>query len=161
MKIVSNSTPLINLSKIKCFNLLESLYKKIYIPPEVYNEIVERGKGRYGSKEVKEAPWVIVKEVKNKLAVELLLSELDKGEAETIVLAQEIKADLVLIDQPKPRKIAKFGKLKVKGTLGILFDAKRKGLIKNLKHLLDELKIKRTWIDDRIYQEILRKCKEI
>lgn len=160
MIVVSNATPLINLAKINKLEILQTLFKKIVIADEVFHEIVHRGKGKWGSKEVQEAQWMTVKSVKNTLSVELLLSELDRGEAETIILAKELKADLVLIDQPKPRQIAAFGKLNVRGTLGILVQAKSKKVIPRVRPYLDELRAKGTWIGDTVYHEVLRKARE-
>ena len=92
MTIVSDASVLINLSKINKLELLRLLFKIVYLAPSVYHEIVVRGKEKEGSKEVKEAKWLRVRTPRDRLAVELLSSELDSGEAETIVLAKELKA---------------------------------------------------------------------
>ena len=39
MTVVSNSSPLINLARIGCFDLLPKLYGRVYISREVYNEV--------------------------------------------------------------------------------------------------------------------------
>ena len=102
MIVVSNTTPLIGLASIGQFKLLRKLFGEIYIPRAVYNEAVVFGREQGGAKrEVSGAKWVKVKEVKDRLAVEVLLDELDLGEAETIVLAREINADWVLMDEKK------------------------------------------------------------
>ncbi len=54
-KIISNAFPLIALSNISQLELLEKLFQKIIIPKAVYQEVVEEGKGRIGSEEVKKA----------------------------------------------------------------------------------------------------------
>ena len=62
-----------------------------------------------------------------------MIKLLKSGEAETIVQADELNVDGVLIDDLKARKIAKLRGLKVIGTIGILVDAKEKGVISELK----------------------------
>ena len=68
-----------------------------------------------------------VKEVKNRLLVNALLDPLAIGEAETITLASEEKADQIVLDDKAARRRAKAMKLNVIGTLRILrmmYDAK-------------------------------------
>ena len=103
MIVVSNSSCLIGLSRIKMLNLLKELFGKIFISQEVYKDVVIKGKGRPGAKEVEKAKgdWIEVRSVQDKLAMEVLLTELDIGEAETIILASEINASLVIIDEEK------------------------------------------------------------
>jgi predicted nucleic acid-binding protein len=85
---------------------------------------------------------------------------LDKGESEAIVLANNINADLIVIDERKARKIAKDIGLNVTGTLGILVEAKQKELIKELKPLLDGLIDNNIRIDKKLYAEILKLVEE-
>jgi predicted nucleic acid-binding protein len=73
------------------------------------------------------------------LAVEVLLDELDLREAETIVLASELGADWVLMDERKGRrKLAQLGLPKV-GTVGILLKAKQMRLLDRVRPELDKL----------------------
>jgi len=90
-----------------------------------------------------------------------LLNQLDLGETETIILAKEIDADFVIIDENIAYKIAKSSELNVVRTLSILLRAKEKGLIPALKPLLDEMIIKGRWYSQRVYKTILEKAGEI
>jgi predicted nucleic acid-binding protein len=111
MTVVSNTTPLIGLASIQKFELLKQLFGEIHIPQAVYSEAVVKGHEEGGAKnEVSEASWIKVVSVKDKLAVKVLLDELDDGEAETIILAEELAADWVLMDERKGRrKLAELG----------------------------------------------------
>lgn len=102
MIIISNTTPLIGLTSIQRFNLLQQLFGKLYIPQAVFNEVVAVGHEGDGTKnELINATWIETVSVKDRLAVDVLLDELDLGEAETIVLAREIGADWVLMDKKR------------------------------------------------------------
>ena len=72
-----------------------------------------------------------------------------------IALAEELKTTIVLIDDIKARRIAKLRGLNVVGTLGILLDAKDKGLIRELKPFLDELMTKKIRISKELYDHAL------
>ena len=86
---------------------------------------------------------------------------LDLGESEVIVLAKEIKADMIILDEEKARKIAISEGLKVTGLLAFLIHAKEKGWIMEVKPLLDELKVKGFFMGEDLYFDVLQKAKEI
>ncbi|MCK4929185.1 MAG: DUF3368 domain-containing protein [Methanosarcinales archaeon] len=137
MVAVSNSTPLIAVSKIGKFELLRDYFSQIYIPKAVYDEVVVNGGVLYGAEEVKEADWIILENVGNALAVESLSMHLDAGESEAIVLAKE-KDCLLIIDDGDGRKAGGNMNLSITGTVGILVKAGMDGKI-DLRDSLDEL----------------------
>ncbi|MGB9860045.1 MAG: DUF3368 domain-containing protein, partial [Moorellaceae bacterium] len=139
MKVVSNSTPLIALARINELKLLHDIFGSIIIPPAVYREVVIEGAGRPGMKEVKDAPWVTTIEVQNHLAVALLRTDLDPGESEAVVLAKELEADYLLIDEGKARRVAKASGIRIMGTLGVVALAAQKGLLPDIDSILDRL----------------------
>ncbi len=155
MIVVSDSGPIIALSKINQLNILKHYFGKIHISDAIYNELVKKGKGMFGSKEVEKADWIKAAKVKDEVAVKVLELELDRGEAETIILGNELKADLILLDESIARRIARLLNLKVKGTIGILVLAKKDNIIKKLKPILNELRAKGVWISDEVYDEAL------
>lgn len=161
MIVVSNAGPVIALARINQLNLLKHYFERIYISPEAYEELVVKGRGRPGSGEVEGSEWILQTEVKDTRAVEILRLELDAGEAEAIVLAQEIKADLVLLDESIAREIAKSLGLKVNGSIGILVRATKDGIVERLRPLLDELRAKGVWISGELYSEALRLSGEV
>jgi uncharacterized protein len=158
-KVVSNTTPIISLLKLNRLDLLKQLYTQIYIPEAVYNEI-EEGKAKEYYKDLSKIDWINIVEIQDKQAVKYFL-DLDSGEAEAIVLATEINADLIIIDEKLGRFHAKHADLKVTGTIGILLKAKTVGLIFELKPLLNELTKKDVWISEKLKREILIKSGEI
>ena len=99
-------------------------------------------------------------EVQDVLAVEVLLDELDWGESETIVLAREINADLVLMDEKKGRrKLSQLGMPKI-GTLGILLKANQLGYVDDLEKEIDELRQKGFSISQFVVDTVLVEAKK-
>ncbi len=84
------------------------------------------------------------------------LTDLDRGEAEVIVLAREIEADLVIIDEEIGRTYARHFGLTITGTLGILLKAKQHGFISEVRPLLEALVSKGVWIGLHLLDEVLR-----
>ncbi len=105
MIVVSNTTPLIGLASIDRFDLLQILFGEVYVPLAVFSETVVAGREDGGAKsQVSSATWIRTRQVRDRLAVEVLLDELDLGESEVIVLAREMNADWVLMDEKKGRR---------------------------------------------------------
>ena len=83
-----------------------------------------------------------------------LEKELDSGEAEAIVLTQELKADYIVLDDKASREIAKFIGLSVIGTIGVLLLAREKGIIADIRGIVDDLRGSGFRISDELYQKI-------
>jgi len=162
MKVVSNTSPLINLAWIGQFGLLRELYSEIDIPTAVWREIVVEGAGQPGAKEVSAAPWINIRAVENQNLVLALHRELEPGESEAIALSIEQKADLLLMDERLGRQTAQYFGLNYTGLIGILIEAKHKGLITSIKKYLDDL-IERVGfrISRRLYLKILQDHGEV
>jgi predicted nucleic acid-binding protein len=162
MTTVSNSSPLIGLSAIGSLNLLNSLYGTIHIPEAVYEEVVVKGHGRTGAQEVDVASWIIRHTVTDAREVTQLRDKagLHQGESEAIMLAIELHASEVILDDPSARHYATEQKLPVIGTVGVLLVAKTKGLIPSVKSPLDALIAFGFRINPIIYQAVLRTAGE-
>lgn len=87
-------------------------------------------------------------------------AKLHKGEVEVILLADEINADLILMDDNAAKKTAKFLGMNVTGTLGVLLRAKREGLIPEVKPMVDALQIDGLYISESVYQLVLEEAGE-
>ena len=153
MIIVSDSSPLISLAILKKLHILGLVFDGIWIPQAVYNEITRKNKPY--SEELKQFAANRVKKTQNVLAVHLLLKELDIGEAEAVVLALENNVPDVLIDEYKGRKVAQAQGLSTIGTVGVLLQAKKKGLIKEIRPELDELMRNHRRISKKLYKKAL------
>ena len=122
MQIVSNTSPLIFLSKLGALELLPLCFERVCIPQAV--------KGELG--ELSLPAFVEVSDVSpfGSHLVDGMIGNLHRGELEAMVLAQECRADLVLLDDLAARNKAKrrFG-LKIMGTVGVVHLAYSKGHI--------------------------------
>ncbi len=92
MRVVSNSSPLVNLSRVAQLDLLQQLYGIVLIPEAVYHEVVVQGRGMPGASAVAGAEWIAVRAVKDHYRSRILSHDLDLGEAECIALAIEEEA---------------------------------------------------------------------
>lgn len=139
MIVVSDTSAIINLAMIGRLDLLRQLYNEVVIPAAVYREIVVQGAGKPGAIEVQTQPWFKQQPVVDTAFVSQLRRDLDEGEAEAIVLAQEISADLLLIDDQAARRHAARLGLRFIGLLGVLLEAKTAGFLATVKPSLDDL----------------------
>ncbi|GAB4427213.1 MAG: DUF3368 domain-containing protein [Anaerolineae bacterium] len=161
MIVVSNTTPLIGLASIQRFDLLRQLFGQLTIAQAVYDEAVVVGREIGGAKqEVSFATWIKTASVKDRLAVEVLLDDLDLGEAETIVLAREMGADWVLMDEKKARrKLTQLGLNKI-GTVGILLKAKQLGLLPVIRPDLERLSQQGFSLSQTVIDAVLQQANE-
>ena len=157
-KVVSNATPIISLASVDKLSLLKDLFGKVYVPRAVVNEILT---GKYPGHKELDSDFFEIVEVNNKINLSFLLNDLDLGEAESIVVAKEIEADLLLIDERLGYKIAQLQGLPVIGTLTVLLMGKKKGLIKAVKPVLDEMIEKGRWYSQKVYNHFLKSIGEL
>jgi uncharacterized protein len=162
--IVSDTSPITNLAAINQLDLLQKLYTGIVIPTAVYNEMVRAGKIVPGAVEVQTLPWIQKQSVVDSQRV-ILIQEtqenIDLGEAEAIVLALELKADLLLMDERRGRIVATSYGLQITGLLGVLLQAKRKMLIPAVKILMNQLIEQADFrVSDQLYTTILQAAGE-
>jgi len=138
MVVVSNSTPLMALARIHQFSLLREIFGIIHIPEAVYDEVVKKGKGLPGEREVLDSDWIKCCAVEQDDYLRSLMIHLDRGESEAIALAREVKADWIIVDEKLARNHARRNlDSQVVGCLGILLIAKERKLISEVSPLLE------------------------
>jgi uncharacterized protein len=158
--VVSNTGPLIALAMVGHLELLPRLYGRVLVPHAVLNEATIAGAGRIGADEIAAADWLVGIHA-DTLPEPLLAMELGQGEAEVILMAQRLKAEWVLIDDRRARRIAEqaYG-LQVKGSVGILVAAKRQGLIPTVRPILESLTTQGYYLSRRVIDRVIEEAGE-
>ncbi len=168
MKVVVNAGPLIALGKLSIVGLLQRLYRNVLIPSPVYHEVVTHGLelGRPDAYDVQMAiarrELTVIAVDETDIASEIHPLALGLGEKAAIHLARLNGADWVLLDDQLARKEARRLGLRVKGSLGILSEAYRRGLLGEaeldvlFKALLEREDI---WISSELVKLVWRKLR--
>jgi len=154
---VADSSPLVILAKIACFDLLNKLFPLLYISGEVYHEVVVVGSGLPGASEVAGAQWIERKQLQNSAALSVAQQKyaLGMGELSTILLAKELHADVVLLDDHDARELAKAEGLQVRGSVGLLETFYLRGYLTDLRTAFRQL-LTRSYVDQRLLDLRLR-----
>lgn len=157
MTVVADSSPLVILAKLGCFDLLNKLFRRLDISAEVYHEVVVAGAGLPGATEVANAKWVEVRNLQNQ--ADLLAAQqnyaLGVGELSTILLGKELHANAVLLDDYKARKLATAKGLQVRGSVGLLETFYVRGYLTDLRAAFRQL-LTDSYIDQRLLDRRLR-----
>ena len=104
MIVVSDTSNISYLIQLDLLFLLEELYGEVFIPEAVYQELSAMPAQ---IPIVDQTGWINIQPVQDRTMVEKLLNDLDLSEAESITLALEMKAELLIVDEAKGRKIAR------------------------------------------------------
>jgi predicted nucleic acid-binding protein len=154
---VSDSSPLVVLAKLGCLDLLHMLFPQVYISEEVYREVVISGAGLPGASEVAKAEWIEVKQLQNR--ADLLVAQgkhaLGIGEISAILLAKQINANTVLLDDRHARKLAAAEGMYVQGSVGLLETLYLRGHLADLRDAFRQL-LAHSYIDQRLLDHRLQ-----
>lgn len=139
MTVVSNTSPIINLAAIGWLHLLQAVYLRLVIPQAVYHEIAIVGLALPGAGEVAAGEWIESRSIVVPSNLSYLQAILDQGEAEAILLALELQADLLLMDEKRGRRVAQSLGIPTVGLLGVLIEAKQQGKVERVRPILEDL----------------------
>lgn len=160
--VVSNTSPLTNLAAIGQLDLLHLIFGHLSIPQSVFGELTFGGISWPGAAEVASAGWIHIRQVEPTHLIDALRLELDRGEAEAIALALQLKADLILIDEQAGREAARYLGLNVMGVVGFLVRAKQLGHIENVLPHLDALRQQAGfYLSESVYRHALSLAGEV
>lgn len=159
-KVIVNTTPLIALCHVGQLDVLKKIYGEALIPPAVYQELSEKKESLCKKQVDNSLNWIHVEKIENQMAKSMFKAQLHDGEVEVKILAKEKNADLVIIDDANAKKHAKYLKLPVTGTLGVLIKAKRQGYIRELKPIIQEMIDKNIYISENLTKLCLEQVNE-
>ncbi len=157
---VADASFVIGVSVCGQWDTLNALVETLIIADAVWEEVVAQGKGKPGQKELQQATFVERRTVSNTDTVVMLTATLDKGEAETLVLATELGVSTVFMDDLRGRKIAQSVGLQTIGVAGFLLLAKNKKRIQEVRPFLLQLHQKGFRLSGRLVNEILKTAGE-
>ena len=160
MILVLDSSVLITLSRTGDLEFLQQLAGTVHIPQAVYDEVVGAGQDQRGGQTVKLAQWIVRHEVQDRDSLVRLGGRLGRGEAEAIVLARELNADFVILDDATARRIAEAEGCIVTGLLGLIVHAKERELISAVRPVLDRIISEGFYVGDNLYRTILASAGE-
>ena len=150
--VVSDTTPLHYLILIGQDSVLEKLYGQVIVPPAVLQELGHPAAPPAISEWAKSPPaWLTVQ---SPALIPPRFDNLDLGERQALVLAKEIHADFVLLDDKVARRFAESEALKVKGTLGIVADAAKAGLL-NFRETVETLQRTTMHMEPQLAERII------
>lgn len=162
MIVVSDASCLSSLHIIGKLHLLASIYCNVIIPEAVSVELHALAKIYPALDDFDSFDWIQTQSVKDQSLLNDLRKELDEGESEAILLAKELSADILVIDEIAGREIASRMGIKIIGLLGILIVAKQMGLIEKIQPLITELKTKAGfWISEGLSNSVLKSVGEL
>lgn len=159
MLVISDTTAITNLFQIELLLLMKELYGEVIIPQSVYDELCELPSQK---SYLDQNNWIVVKKIKDQNLYTSLLKRIDSGEAEAIVLALELKSDVLVMDEVVGRQVATELGLKIIGLIGVLVIAKKRGLIDSVKVYMDRLMSEVNFrISPKLYRLVLTQLGEL
>src|ERR1700730_14205660 len=157
MKAVSNTTPLRYLIAIEQEHLLGQLFEKVFVPVAVHEELTDSRTPETVRGRVLSLPdWFEVRMMQETQTTTFPVT-LHRGERQAILLAEAMRADVLLIDEQIGRTIALSRNLPVSGTLGVLERADRMGFVRNFPQVLQQLKASGFFITEALKQQLVER----
>ncbi len=154
---VTNTSPVIALAGVGLVSLLQELFDKVIVPFAVWDELVDKP-GAPEPAMLAALSNVTLRPALGVPSPDLLA--LGAGEASAIMIASTIPDSLVLLDDAAGRKLAARLGLTVRGTLGMLMQAKAQGLITHVKPYVTRMIADGRYFDPGLLEEVLKRVAE-
>ena len=135
---ICNTSPLQYLHQIGQLGLLPRLVGRVIVPIAVVDELVIGRAAGVSLPDPTTLEWVVIQRPASEKALRLI-TDLGPGESEVLMLGLELPDSVLVLDDGLARRVAESLGLQLTGTLGLLLDAKRAGLIPKVSPLLDQL----------------------
>ena len=158
-KVICNTSPVQYLYQLGLLDILPTLAEEVIVPPAVIEELTI---GRVAGISLPDLPsleWVQIRRPASALALPLV-TDLGPGETEVLLLGLEEPGTVVVLDDALARRVAEASGLRLTGTLGLLLDAKRAGLVPAVRPLLDQLQALRFRLAPQTRFAVLKRAGE-
>lgn len=157
---VADTSPLLFLARLDRLDILRQAADDIIAPPAVFREVGQHPDDACQKISDAQRSWLKARPVTDLSLVEVLLADLDAGEAEVLALAHELRADRVLLDGLDGRRLARRIGLAPVGTLGLLLAARLRGGIPSLRAEVQKLREAGFRAHPKLIEAVLREAGE-
>ena len=157
--VISNTSPIFYLHRLRRLDLLQKLYQEIIVPKAVVAELEAGRRQGEDVPEIDSYEWIKIRAIRSPQILGLS-TDFGPGETEVLALALEESDSLVIIDEKLARKIARLRDLRVTGTAGVLLKAKQEGHILAVKPFIDRLQEIHFHLSDNVRTLILSIAEE-
>ena len=140
--VISDTSPIQYLHQLGLLDLLHVLAGRVIVPPAVVSELAEGQALGMNLPDLQALDWVEIRRPVSELAVPLV-TDLGPGETQVLMLGLEWREAVVVLDDALARRLAETLGLCLTGTLGLLLDARRAGLVPAAAPLWDQLQVLR------------------
>jgi hypothetical protein len=158
-EVICNTSPIQYLYQVELLHVLPAMVGCVIVPPAVVDEIAEGLGAGVSLADLASLNWITVQRPSSELAVPLV-TDLGPGETEVLMLGLELREAVVVLDDAFARRMAETLGLRLTGTLGLLLDAKRAGLIPAVGPYLDQLQSLRFRVSPKTRAAVLRLADE-
>jgi predicted nucleic acid-binding protein len=159
MLVVADTSALLALASCNNLFLLNALFREIRVPPAVFQECTVAGKPEAER---------LTDYLRDKVLAVADLSDfviaamgLGRGELEAMALYKRLRADVLLLDDSRARKIACLNDIEVIGSLGVLLLAKSNNLLRAIKPSVNSIQAAGVYLSESLVAEALRLAGEI
>ena len=153
--LICDTSPIQYLHQLDLLHVLPTLADQVFIPPAVVEELSVGRSWGINLPDIEKLDWISIHPPVSIQALPLV-TDLGPGETEVLMLALEQPEAVVVIDDALARRVAETLGLKFTGTLGLLLDAKRSGLISKIAPYLDRLDELRFYLDPKARAAVLK-----
>jgi uncharacterized protein len=153
VSVASDTGPLIALAKANLLPILSILFNEVWIPPEVHRELLAKSSPE--TDRLRQALGGLIHVAPHSpLPPEIVTVTigLDEGERHAIALALHSGLLLVIDDQQARGTSRRLG-LQVTGTIGVLLEAKQKGLLVSVRPVLDLIQGQGYWFSKSLIEQ--------
>ena len=158
-KAIINASPLIFLSRSQHLDLLQGFADEVWVPEPVATEILQRSQHDITARAIKQTEWLITKSVSH-IPTIVIEWRLGTGESSVLALAAEHPGIEAIIDDLAGRKCAASLNIPVRGTLGIVLVAKKRGLIPKARPVIEDMMAAGLYLSRKVMDEALLRVGE-
>jgi uncharacterized protein len=153
MLVVADTSALIALAACDALSLLDHLFTDVRVPLAVFQECTVPGKPLRGRLEAYLREKVTEVDLQKFV---IAVAGLGQGELEAMALYKRLRAERLLVDDYRARKVAHLNGIEVIGSLGVLLRAKESGLVEKVRPLLLEIRTAGVQYGEQLVAEVLR-----